>query len=74
LFRFFQEDFIAKPNKATQAKRNRERSRQEWQQIKEEKKALRGDSKKEREDLIAQGLDPDLVGIYPGPQPVRDDD
>lgn len=64
---------IAQPNKATQTKRNRERSKREWQQAKEEKRALRGKDKEDREALIQSGVDPDLVGIVAGPQPPSDD-
>ncbi len=60
---------MGKPNQATKAKRERERSRQEWQQEKLEKRALRGEYKKDRDRLIAEGVDPDLEGIVAGPQP-----
>ena len=63
---------MAKPNKATQAKRNRERSRQEYQQGKSEKRAIRTELKKDRERLVSDGIDPDLVGIFPGPQPLEE--
>ena len=64
---------IAKPNKATQTKRNRERSQQERKQEKDEKRALRKELKKERAALLAEGLDPDLIDIIPGPQPPIED-
>ena len=59
---------MAKPGPTTQAKRNRERSRQERQQEKQEKRSIRKEIKKERSKLTADGFDPDLEGIYPGPQ------
>ncbi|MBU6374935.1 MAG: hypothetical protein KGQ59_02960 [Bdellovibrionales bacterium] len=60
---------MARPGPATQAKRNRERSKQERKQEKEEKRQLRKEMKKQREDLAADGSDPDLLGIVAGPQP-----
>ena len=65
---------MAKPNKMTQAKRNRERARQERHEEKREKKAQRSEQKKERDRQLADGVDPDLVGIYPGPQPLPTDE
>jgi hypothetical protein len=64
---------MARPNQATKAKRDRERMRQERQQEKQEKRAQRSELKREREFLAADGVDPDLVGIVPGPQPLRDE-
>jgi hypothetical protein len=64
---------VGKPNRATQAKRNRERSKQERQQEKQEKRSLRNDQKKERDLLIADGMDPDLIGMVAGPQPPIED-
>jgi hypothetical protein len=63
---------MAKPSRATQAKRNRERSRQERQQEKQEKRVTRIEQKKERERYLADGIDPDLAEIVPGPQPLPD--
>jgi len=60
---------MAKPNKATQAKRNREVSRQAYQQEKVERRSMRAEQKKERQRLTEDGVDPDLAGIIPGPQP-----
>ena len=60
---------MSKSNQATQTKRNRERSRQERQQQKQDKRVLRNEQKKERDRSIADGSDPDLAGIMPGPQP-----
>lgn len=64
---------MAKPNQATRAKRDREKMLREWQQEKHEKRALRSEAKKERDRLTEEGIDPDLAGIVPGPQPVVED-
>ncbi len=64
---------MAKSNQATQAKRNRERSKVERQQEKHEKRAQRTDQKKERDLLLQDGVDPDLIGIFAGPQPPQED-
>jgi hypothetical protein len=64
---------MARPNQAARTKRDRERQRQERQQEKGEKRAQRSESKKDRERQIADGVDPDLIGIYPGPQPISED-
>lgn len=63
---------MSKPGPATQAKRNRERARTERKQEKFEKRLVRKDLKKDRDRLIADGIDPDLQGIYPGPQPIEE--
>ncbi len=60
---------MAKPGRATQAKRSRELAKKEKQCNKEERRAV----KKEQKDLRTThysllGEDPDLIGIYPGPQ------
>jgi len=60
---------MGKPSRATQEKRNRERAQKERQQEKFAERALRKDARAEREAAIAAGIDPDLVGIIPGPQP-----
>lgn len=59
---------MAKPGPTTQAKRNRERSRQERQAAKAEKRSQRKELRKERSQNVPEGVDPDLLGIYPGPQ------
>lgn len=64
---------MGRTSQATQAKRNRERSKQERQQEKQEKRSLRNELKKERDRSLADGSDPDLAGIVPGPQPPRED-
>jgi hypothetical protein len=64
---------MGRANPATQAKRNRERSKQERNQEKHEKRLLRKEQRKERDRLVAEGYDPDLAGILPGPQPISAD-
>lgn len=64
---------MGRPNQATKAKRDRERQRQERQQEKQQKRAFRTEAKKERGDAVTDGIDPDLIGIVPGPQPMRED-
>ena len=62
---------MAKTNRATQAKRRREINKQDKRKEKEERRVRR----KEEKGLLVDGaqfsddFDPDLVGIYPGPQP-----
>ena len=58
---------MGRANQATKAKRDRERQQQERQQEKFEKRAQRIEMKKERSQLIQDGVDPDLAGIVPGP-------
>jgi len=59
---------MGRPGPASQAKRSRERLKHERHQEKEEKRVLRKEQRKERDRLIAEGRDPDLDGIVPGPQ------
>jgi hypothetical protein len=49
-------------------KRNREQARRERAQAKEERRAERAREKQNRRPL-AEGEDPDIAGIVPGPQP-----
>jgi hypothetical protein len=49
-------------------KRNREQALRERQKEKAERRAQRAEDKKNRADL-ADGEDPDIAGIVPGPQP-----
>lgn len=49
-------------------KRQKERQRQEHQKEKAERKRLRQDEKRERPP-VPDGVDPDIAGIVPGPQP-----
>jgi hypothetical protein len=63
---------MAKPSRATQKKRDRERAQQEKQEEKRAERALRKESRKG--DLKdSDGEDPDLAGIIAGPQPPQDD-
>ena len=63
---------MGRPSQATKAKRDRERMLQEWKQDKHEKRTQRNaEQKEERERLLEKGIDPDLAGIVPGPQPIN---
>jgi hypothetical protein len=53
-------------------KRNRERARQERQQEKALKSAERKRAKADAAP-VEEGVDPDIAGIVPGPQPVYED-
>ena len=64
---------MGKPNRATQEKRNRERSQKERQQQKEEQRVLRKEERAIRIESGPHGIDPDLIGIFPGPQPRPED-
>jgi hypothetical protein len=64
---------MARNRSATFAKRTRERERQEKRKVKAEKRAQRRSEKEGRPDLPA-GVDPDIAGIVPGPQPSQLDD
>jgi len=60
---------MAKPGRATQAKRNRELAKREKQSNKEERRSLKKEEKTQRlEGPYTDGEDPDLAGIIPGPQ------
>ena len=64
---------MAKPAGATQEKRRRERNRKEIKEEKSRERALKKDDKKAtRAEMIANGEDPDLVGIVAGPQEPTD--
>lgn len=64
---------MAKPNRASQEKRLRERTQKERQQEKSMVRAQRKEARSLRDEAKDSGLDPDLVGIYPGPQPATQD-
>ena len=64
---------MGKPNRATQEKRGRERAQKERQQEKEGQRVVRKEIRKTRSDSLEQGIDPDLIGIFPGPQPLQED-
>jgi len=66
---------MGRPGPASQAKRSRERLKQERHQEKQEKRESRKEQqKKERDRLIAEGKDPDLEGIVAGPQERLEDE
>jgi hypothetical protein len=58
-------------SRTTNAKRQKERGRQEAQQKKAERASQRREAAKNRP--VTPGEDPDIAGIIPGPQPPRDD-
>lgn len=63
---------MAVKHRATFAKRERERARQQHREDKLAKRQQRQAEKKERPPLVP-GEDPDIAGIVPGPQPRSDD-
>lgn len=54
-------------------KRNREQTRRDRAKEKEERRAQRQQEKLNR-PAVADGEDPDIAGIVPGPQPRPDDE
>ena len=64
---------MAKPGRATQEKRNRERAQKERFEDKVAQRVIRKEAKAERASKVKDGYDPDLAGIYPGPQPIKED-
>jgi hypothetical protein len=54
-------------------KRNKEKQRQERQREKEQKRQQRRDQKDNRAPADG-GVDPDIAGIVPGPQPIEEAD
>ena len=54
-------------------KRQREMARRQRQQEKVVRKQQRAEEKKNRLSNVAEGEDPDIAGIVPGPQPMPDD-
>jgi hypothetical protein len=59
---------MANRTKVTQQKRARERARQERQQEKTRRRE-EAKTRKANEPQRADGVDPDIAGIIPGPQP-----
>ena len=59
---------IARPGKATLAKRDRERAKHAKQQEKDAKRAQRKVEKESLPPRPKDGEDPDLAGMRPGPQ------
>ena len=55
------------------AKIQRERDRQERRDERARRKAERRDAKQATTAAAADGVDPDIAHIVPGPQPVLDD-
>ena len=60
-------------NRPSVQKRNKELAKLEKKQAKAARKAAR-DSEKELGEEVEAGIDPDLAGIVPGPQPPREDE
>ena len=61
---------MARANRATFEKRNRERAQQEKQQEKRALRAQRKERQKSGSDDRTEHEDPDIAGIVPGPQPL----
>ncbi|TLY38684.1 MAG: hypothetical protein E6K60_00300 [Nitrospirae bacterium] len=59
---------MARPGKATLAKRDRERAKQAKQKEKEARRAQRKEEKSAIPPRPKDGEDPDLAGLVPGPQ------
>ncbi len=53
-------------------KRNLESKKMDRKMQKAARRAERDAAKEERAALVESGVDPDLVGIKPGPQPARE--
>ena len=64
---------MASNQRATMGKRNRERAKAEAKSETEQSRLVRKEQKKTRMENLKPGEDPDLVGIYPGPQPIIED-
>ena len=54
-------------------KRNREQAKREKQQEKAARRAERAQDRQRRGEGVADGEDPDIAGIIPGPQPRNDE-
>lgn len=60
---------MAKPGRATQAKRNRELAKQDKMRDKKERQTQKKEQRAQNLPLeLAGDEDPDLIGIFPGPQ------
>jgi len=68
-FNSCKEAAVASNQRATQEKRRREREKQQTRQDKAENRLVKKEQKKLRDEQAQPGEDPDLIGIYPGPQP-----
>ncbi|HXV86886.1 MAG TPA: hypothetical protein VD793_09315 [Gemmatimonadales bacterium] len=64
---------MARPGPSTHAKRQRELAKQEKRRAKAERRELRKAEKAQAREQrsLTPGVDPDLAGIQPGPQPLR---
>jgi hypothetical protein len=60
---------MAQKSRPTLMKREREKARVERQKMKEARRADRAQRPNERRE---DGVDPDIAGIKPGPQPLAD--
>jgi hypothetical protein len=63
---------MANRSRPSQQKRHKERARQEKQKMKAEKR-LEAKTRQTNRDPLNPGEDPDIAGIIPGPQPLRED-
>ena len=63
---------MAVKHRATFSKRERERQRQQHREEKAAKRQQRQAEKKERPTTV-EGIDPDIAGIVPGPQPPQEE-
>ena len=60
---------MAKPGRATQAKRGRELAKIDKRRDKEERRTIKKEQQTDRDPSeLEAGVDPDLIGIIPGPQ------
>jgi hypothetical protein len=63
---------VAVKHRATFAKRERERQRQQQREEKAARRLQRQAQKKDK-PTAPEGVDPDIAGIIPGPQPQQED-
>ena len=61
---------MSPPSRPSAAKRQKERARQEKQKEKAERRAQRAVDKEKQQVDGEPGVDPDIAGIVPGPQPL----
>jgi len=54
-------------------KRQKEKNRLDKRQEKDAKRKQRRDDRDQREGSSEPGVDPDIAGIVPGPQPVQEE-
>lgn len=64
---------MSKQGRPSQDKRKREKAKQEKRKEKLERRAVRKAEKGDRDTDLANGIDPDLIGIVAGPQPILQD-